>query len=102
MLDRCERVVDRDSDRSSALKKSRILMKETSKKSLQIEKTEKCFSDLGFVTKPIFPKILAVVCHFSAGQGQGGGTAGQLVRGTRPQPAPLSLMGSRGGACHPA
>lgn len=38
-------------------------MKETSKKSLQIEKTEKCFPDLGFVTKPMFSKILAIVCH---------------------------------------
>lgn len=66
-------------------------MKETSKKSLQIEKTEKCCSDLGFVTKSVFSKILAVVCHFSASQGQGGGPACQLVRDTRPQPVPPFL-----------
>lgn len=59
---------------TSALKKSRILMKETSEKSLQIEETEKCFPDLGFVTKFMFSKILAVV-SFNASQGQGGGPA---------------------------
>lgn len=49
-------------------------MKETSEKSLQIEETEKCFPDLGFVTKFMFSKILAVV-SFNASQGQGGGPA---------------------------